>query len=127
MYYEIPDTLSEKIILDHLVNKNDDPKSEAKTVIDINIYRTQDENTGEVNKNIMNIPISLTFGKNSFTLVSMNTHLGTSSKSGHYISYVKKGNEWKKRDDGHVTIHKWNDIKNDIGKNCVFLRYEKIR
>lgn len=127
MHYEIPDKLSENIILDHLVNKTDDPSLSSKSTIDINIYRTLNEGTGSVNKNYMDVQENMKFGKNSFELVSINTHLGSSSKSGHYISYVKKNNTWIQRNDNSISTQSWNNIKNDIGRNCVFLRYRKIR
>jgi len=66
------------------------------------------------------------FKGNSYQLTFATVHTGKDSGGGHYYSYVKRGNTWTKLNDNKVDVCKWGNIKNDIGTNCTFLRYEKI-
>lgn len=54
------------------------------------------------NCSIIDIPDTLIFGKESYQLHSYIIHRGKSTKSGHYICYVKVGDSWLQYDDAKV-------------------------
>jgi hypothetical protein len=91
-------------------------------IIEVNIGRGDE--TGK-NGMYIQIPERLKIGKLEFLLHSATVHHETRN-GGHYISYVKKGNKWICRNDLSVTAVSWKQIKNELGNNSEFLRYERI-
>lgn len=59
-------------------------------------------------------------------LVGVTIHQGSSTDSGHYYVYQKKGSSWMEFNDNTITPRKWNDISKDISCNSTVLIYKLL-
>ena len=63
--------------------------------------------------------------KHNYDLVSIIVHIGQNPKSGHYICYSKRNNNWYEFNDSKVTIKNFNDLKKELVENGYMFFYQK--
>ena len=60
--------------------------------------------TSSKSKEYFNVNVDLSFDKKAYSLVGVCPHIGSSMENGHYISYVKRGDDWYECNDENVKI-----------------------
>ena len=77
--------------------------------------------TGRIHKNSNKLILKETFSVPNFkaSLIGSVLHIGPSTTSGHYISYVKVTDNWYCCNDTSVTLAEFSDFSNS--KECYLL------
>ena len=75
--------------------------------------------TSSKSREYFNVNVDLNFDKKAYTLIAVCLHKGISLENGHYISYIKKGDDWYECDDKRINmVNKTYDIDTFVRLDC---------